>query len=114
MLHSLLPLPSSAPRHMLFNLSYRQRRGGLELNVSHPGRQRSRPGRAGTLTVIGKIANCRTVLLRAIRDHAENTQVTALDAEAGRLARQLKDLRRALALDTVRGLVPLGDPPALP
>jgi CRISPR-associated protein Cas1 len=57
--------------------------------------------------VVAKIANCRTVLLRAIRDHAENPQVPALEAAGVRLARLLDDsaLRgQAVALDAVRGL----------
>jgi len=57
--------------------------------------------------VVAKIANCRTVLLRAIRDHAENPQVPALEAAAVRLARLLGDpaLRgQPVALETVRGL----------
>jgi len=57
--------------------------------------------------VVAKIANCRTVLLRGIRDHAENPRVPALEAAAVRLARLLGDpaLRgQAVALETVRGL----------
>lgn len=57
--------------------------------------------------VVAKIANCRTVLLRAIRDHGENPQVPALEAAGVRLARLLDDpaLRgQAVALDAVRGL----------
>ena len=54
--------------------------------------------------VVAKIANCRTVLLRGIRDHAENTQVPALKAATVRLARLLDDLRQPAPLDTVRGL----------
>jgi CRISPR-associated protein Cas1 len=57
--------------------------------------------------VVAKIANCRTVLLRAIRDHAENPQVPALEAAGVRLARLLDDpaLRgQAVGLDAVRGL----------
>lgn len=54
--------------------------------------------------VVAKIANCRTVLLRGIRDHAENTQVPALKAATVRLACLLDDLRQPAPLDTVRGL----------
>jgi len=57
--------------------------------------------------VVAKIANCRTVILRAIRDHAENPQVPALEAAGVRLARLLDDpaLRgQPVALDAVRGL----------
>jgi CRISPR-associated protein Cas1 len=57
--------------------------------------------------VVAKIANCRTVLLRAIRDHADparQEQDSALEAAALRLARQLDDLRQPAALDAVRGV----------
>lgn len=57
--------------------------------------------------VLAKVANCRTVLLRGIRDHAENPQLPALEAAGVRLARLLDDpaLRgQAVALDAVRGL----------
>ncbi|MGO8736895.1 MAG: type I-C CRISPR-associated endonuclease Cas1c [Terriglobia bacterium] len=57
--------------------------------------------------VVAKIANCRTVLLRAIRDHADparQDQDSALEAAALRLARQLDDLRQPAALDAVRGV----------
>jgi CRISP-associated protein Cas1 len=54
--------------------------------------------------VVAKVANCRTVLLRGIRDHAENPQVGALEAAAVRLGRLLDDMRQPLPLDTVRGL----------
>ncbi len=54
--------------------------------------------------VVAKIANCRTVLLRGIRDHEDNPQVAALEAAAVRLGRLLDDMRQPLPLDTVRGL----------
>jgi CRISPR-associated protein Cas1 len=54
--------------------------------------------------VVAKVANCRTVLLRGIRDHADNPQVPALEAAGVRLARLLDDMREHLPLDTVRGL----------
>lgn len=54
--------------------------------------------------VLGKLANCRTVLLRGIRDHAENPQVPALRAAAVRLGRLLEDLRQPAPLDAIRGL----------
>lgn len=56
------------------------------------------------MVVVAKVANCRTVLLRGIRDHAENPQVRALEAAAVRLGRLLDDLRQPKALETVRGL----------
>lgn len=56
------------------------------------------------MVVIGKVANCRTVLLRGIRDHAENTQVPPLEAATVRLGRLIDDLRQPAPLDAVRGL----------
>jgi CRISP-associated protein Cas1 len=55
------------------------------------------------MVVVAKVANCRTVLLRGIRDHAENTQVHALEAATLRLGRLLNDLRQPPSLDAVRG-----------
>jgi CRISP-associated protein Cas1 len=54
--------------------------------------------------VTAKIANCRTALLRSVRDHpdAEGTDKIRLAAE--QLARALDRLRAALPLDTVRGI----------
>lgn len=56
------------------------------------------------MVVVAKVANCRTVLLRGIRDHSENSNVPALEAAAVRLGRLLDDLRHPAALDAVRGL----------
>jgi CRISP-associated protein Cas1 len=56
------------------------------------------------MVVVAKVANCRTVLLRGIRDHAENSQVPALEAATLRLGRLLNDLRQPASLDAVRGL----------
>lgn len=56
------------------------------------------------MVVVAKVANCRTVLLRGIRDHSENSNVPALEAAAVRLARLLEDLRQSAPLDAVRGL----------
>jgi len=53
------------------------------------------------MVVVAKVANCRTVLLRAIRDHADparQDQASALEAAALRLARQLDDLRQPAPL----------------
>jgi CRISPR-associated protein Cas1 len=54
--------------------------------------------------VTGKVANCRTVLLRAVRDHPDSTGTSALTTAAGVLARQLAGLQAAQPLDIVRGL----------
>ncbi|OFW27423.1 MAG: subtype I-C CRISPR-associated endonuclease Cas1 [Acidobacteria bacterium RIFCSPLOWO2_12_FULL_60_22] len=53
--------------------------------------------------VIAKIANCRTVLLRAVRDRPDAPEVTAIEAASQRLARLLDELRRPAPLEVVRG-----------
>ena len=54
--------------------------------------------------VTGKVANCRTVLQRAVRDHADCSGAAALTSAAGVLARQLAGLQAIQPLDIVRGL----------
>jgi CRISPR-associated protein Cas1 len=53
--------------------------------------------------VIAKIANCRTVLLRAVRDRPDAPEVTAIEAASQRLARLLDELRQPAPLEVVRG-----------
>ena len=53
--------------------------------------------------VVGKIANCRTVLLRAARERPEGKGVTELSDAAGHLAEHLRSLEGLVPLDTVRG-----------
>lgn len=53
--------------------------------------------------VSAKIANCRTVLLRAIRDASEDPNITAIKTAADRLAGILNQFQVQLPLDTVRG-----------
>ncbi|MDZ4722651.1 MAG: type I-C CRISPR-associated endonuclease Cas1c [candidate division Zixibacteria bacterium] len=53
--------------------------------------------------VIGKIANSRTVLLRAARETANETVSTQLGNTARQLARHLADLKELVDLDVVRG-----------
>lgn len=53
--------------------------------------------------VIAKVANCRTVLLRAAREKPEAEGVAYLNAAALRLARLVEELQRPKPLDTVRG-----------
>jgi len=53
--------------------------------------------------VIAKIANSRTVLLRASRDHPDSANAVAIDAAARRLARLLNRLRQPTDIETVRG-----------
>lgn len=54
--------------------------------------------------VIGKIANCRTVLQRALRDHAQKLEEDALRRSISDLSRSLKSLDLNQSLDAVRGL----------
>lgn len=51
--------------------------------------------------VLAKVANCRTVLLRAAREHNGQTE---LSEAASQLARTLEMLNSAESLETVRGL----------
>ncbi|MFQ5448974.1 MAG: type I-C CRISPR-associated endonuclease Cas1c [Nitrospinaceae bacterium] len=53
--------------------------------------------------VLAKIANCRTVLLRAARDHPHGSEGGDMERTAPRLARLLDELRQTVSLDTVRG-----------
>jgi CRISPR-associated protein Cas1 len=54
--------------------------------------------------VIGKVANCRRVLLRALNDHPESSGSQELEQAEKRLERQLEILRQPAPLDFVRGL----------
>lgn len=54
--------------------------------------------------VTGKIANCRTVLQRVLRDHAEKLDEDALRRSVDDLNRSLKSLELNQSLDAVRGL----------
>jgi len=53
--------------------------------------------------VIAKVANSRSVLLRALRDHPENPGGPALEQAARDLGFLLDSLREPASLDTVRG-----------
>ncbi|MDN3515400.1 MAG: type I-C CRISPR-associated endonuclease Cas1c [Candidatus Brocadia sp.] len=52
----------------------------------------------------GKIANCRTVLQRALRDHAEKIDTEAVSQASQRLTHYLKRLNSELTLDISRGI----------
>lgn len=54
--------------------------------------------------LIGKIANSRTVLQRALRDHREKPGGEALEGASGRLRFSLEQLPRAASLDSLRGI----------
>lgn len=53
--------------------------------------------------VAAKVANSRTVLLRALRDHPEGDGAESLDAVCNRLGHLLKQLSEPLGIDVVRG-----------
>lgn len=61
-------------------------------------------GEIARAMVIAKVANSRTVLLRAARDHPEREGIDEVDEAAAILARILDDLRDSRPLDHVRGL----------
>lgn len=54
--------------------------------------------------VLGKVANCRTVLLRAMRDHGDKLDSPALEEACGHLAASIRRLQEGLPLDAVRGV----------
>ena len=53
--------------------------------------------------VLAKIANCRTVVLRAAREHADQSATEALDAGAARMASILVSVDKAATADEIRG-----------
>ncbi len=54
--------------------------------------------------VTAKVANCRTVLLRALRDHSEVSGGEQVGAAIGALARNLELLKPGIGLEEVRGI----------
>lgn len=55
--------------------------------------------------IIAKIANCRTILQRAVRDHGARLDADSVQKAADELAALLKSLRDThLAMDSIRGL----------
>jgi CRISPR-associated protein Cas1 len=52
----------------------------------------------------GKILNCRSVLNRAVRDHAEKINSEAVEASARHLSLALVNLEKASDLDSLRGI----------
>ena len=53
--------------------------------------------------VVAKIANCRTVILRAARERPEGEGASELTDAADHLAQHLRSLEEPMSLDTVRG-----------
>ncbi len=54
--------------------------------------------------VLGKVANCRSVLQRALRDHNDKVDTATLTAAVARMANQLYRLKTCNDLDVVRGI----------
>jgi CRISPR-associated protein Cas1 len=54
--------------------------------------------------VLGKIANCRTVLLRALRDHTDKIDAPVLQEAVDRLGASLRRVQGDLSVDEVRGV----------
>jgi len=57
-----------------------------------------------TSCVLGKVANCRTVLLRALRDHSDKIDAPAVEEAVDRLGAALRRLQGGLGLEEVRGV----------
>ncbi|WP_306546243.1 type I-C CRISPR-associated endonuclease Cas1c [Desulfobulbus sp.] len=57
-----------------------------------------------TSCVLGKVANCRTVLLRALRDHSDKIDAPVVEEAVDRLGAALRRLQGGLGLDEVRGV----------
>lgn len=53
--------------------------------------------------LIGKLGNCRTVLRRALRDHADKIDDNHIDRAATRLGHILQEMNRDVSLDVLRG-----------
>ncbi len=56
------------------------------------------------MIVVGKVANCRAVLLRAGRDYPDSDEAPTIDAAAGRLGQLINDLRKWRPLEQIRGM----------
>lgn len=78
--------------------------GNVLLRREHYRRADNEADRAeiARAVVVAKIANSRTVLLRAARDHSNSVNVAALKDAARRLARILAGMPESVPLDTVR------------
>jgi CRISPR-associated protein Cas1 len=57
-----------------------------------------------TAILIGKLANCRAVLQRALRDHADKVDVDALKEVSARISHYLNRLPQESSLDLLRGI----------
>ena len=54
--------------------------------------------------VAAKVANCRTVLQRAARDYPDNPGAAEIQTAAGRLGRNLDELKKELPVERARGV----------
>lgn len=54
--------------------------------------------------VTGKVANCRTVLQRALRDHSEKVETDSLTKASQQLSNSLRRLQLEYPLDIIRGI----------
>jgi CRISP-associated protein Cas1 len=54
--------------------------------------------------ITAKIANCRTVLLRALRDHGDRPENTAISTVLAKMDALLEELQQPLPLDPARGI----------
>ena len=54
--------------------------------------------------VVAKLANCRCVVLRALRDHAATNDTRRLQRAERALTQHVRDAQRAVRLDQLRGL----------
>ncbi|HDQ99805.1 MAG TPA: type I-C CRISPR-associated endonuclease Cas1 [candidate division WOR-3 bacterium] len=59
--------------------------------------------RIARAVVLAKVANCRTALMRAGRDHADTTDARALTAASAELSRIAGEVTAEAALDSLRG-----------
>ena len=59
--------------------------------------------RIARAVVLGKVANCRTVLQRALRDHADKNGQAEIEIAARRLGHLLKELEEPLPVESLRG-----------
>lgn len=60
--------------------------------------------RVATACVLGKISNCRTALLRAIRDHGDKIDAMAVESAVHHLGASVRRLQSGLDLSEVRGV----------
>lgn len=54
--------------------------------------------------LIGKLSNCRTVLMRTLRDHGDKVNVLEIQTAANRIRNGIEQLHNETDLDTLRGI----------